>query len=210
MKIVVFGATGKTGIEVIKQSLDKGYEVVAYARSPNKIEIQNERLSFVKGELNDAELIESTISNADAVVSLLGASGNVKDNALSQGVKNIISAMEKNGVSRVIQVLTSAAKDPNDKHDAYFDLMIGLVKIGIPRVYSEILEINDSLRNSGLNWTIVRAPFLTDKPLTKNLRIGYKGEKIVKKNLSRADLAWFMVDAVESEEYVRKAPFISN
>lgn len=113
-------------------------------------------------------------------------------------------------MSRIIQVSTSAAKDPNDKRDFYFDFMIRLVKAAMPRVYSEIQTINNELRSSDLIWTIVRAPFLTDEPLTRKLCIGYKGEKIVQKNLSRADLAWFIVEAVENKEYNKKAPFISN
>lgn len=210
MKIVVFGSTGKAGQEVVKQALERGYQVVAYARNPDKIGIQHHMLTVTKGELNDIAAIEQAIAGADAVISLLGPGSTLKGNALSEGVKNIVSAMEKHGVSRIIQIATTIVHDPNDKRDFKLDFMIRLIKIIQPNVYAEIVQISDAIRNPKLNWTLVRVPFLNENPLTKTLQVRYKGEMKGKTSLSRADLAWFMLEQVESIEYMNKAPFISN
>lgn len=210
MKIVVFGSTGKAGQEVVKQALERGYEVVAYARNPDKIGIQHDMLTVTKGELNDIAAIEQAIAGADAVISLLGPGSTLKGNALSEGVKNIVSAMEKHGVSRILQIATTIVPDPNDKRDFKLDFMIRLIKIVQPNVYTEIVQISDAIRNPKLDWTLVRVPFLNENPLTKTLHARYKGEMKGKTSLSRADLAWFMLEQVESKEYMNKAPFISN
>ena len=209
MKLIVFGSTGATGIEVIRLALEKGYEVIAYARSPDKINIEHENLTIIKGELDDLNSLENAISKGDAVISLLGASGKVKDNSISNGVKNIVSLMEKHNLKRIIQVSTSASKDANDRRDLYFDFMVLLVRIAMPKVYSEIQLISEYLKESSLDWTIVRLPFLSDDP-TGNLNIGYKGHGVVRKNLSRKDLADFLIQQIDDDKYIKKSPFISN
>jgi putative NADH-flavin reductase len=210
MRIAVFGSTGKTGQEVVKQALERGYEVIAYARNPDKMGKHHPKLTISKGELNDMEAISQAISGTNAVISLLGPGGNLKDNSLSEGVKNIILIMEKHGISRLIQIATPSSSDPHDKRDYLFGFLVGLVKRTMPNVYAEIGRIGDAVRNSKLNWTLIRVPFLNEKPLTKKLRIGYMGENKVKLPLSRADLAWFMLEQLQNNEYVKKAPFISN
>lgn len=210
MKIVVFGSTGKAGQEVVNQALERGYEVVAYARNPDKIDIQHNMLTVSKGELHDIAAIEQAIAGADAVISLLGPGGKLKDNAISEGVKNIASAMEKHGVSRILQIATTLVPDPNDKRDFKLDFMLRLVKIFQPSVYTEMIKINDAIRKPTFDWTLVRVPFLNENPLTKIVHARYKGEMKGQTSLSRADLAWFMLEQVESKEYMNKAPFISN
>jgi hypothetical protein len=76
--------------------------------------------------------------------------------------------------------------------------------------YREIVAIGDSVRASKLDWTLVRVPIINEKPITKQVQMGYLGQKRVKTALSRADLAWFMLEQVSKTEFVRKAPAISN
>jgi putative NADH-flavin reductase len=210
MKITVFGSTGKVGKEVIKQALGLKYSVKAFARRPQKIDFTHPDLTVVSGELIDLMALRTAIDGSDCVISLLGPSGKVHDNALSEGVKNIISIMESCGVKRLIQIATPSAADLNDRKDFAFGLMVGLVKLIFPNSYTEIVRIGETVRTSNLDWTLVRVPLLNEKPLTKNVRVGYLGQKIVKSALSRADLAWFMLEQTQNDEYSRKAPMISN
>lgn len=94
-RIAVFGATGETGKLVVQQALDIGYHVVAYVRNPSKLEISNEHLSIVRGELSDPNLIERVVTDAVAVLSLLGPRGGSKNKPLTAGMQNIIVAMKK-------------------------------------------------------------------------------------------------------------------
>jgi uncharacterized protein YbjT (DUF2867 family) len=210
MIVAVFGSTGKAGQEVLRQALSRGYTVIAYARNPSKIEFKHEALSVVQGQLADAALLEKAITSADCVISLLGPSSSVHDTALSDGVKNIIATMERVGVQRLIQVVTLSVTDPNDGKDLRFALMVGLVKRLLPGSYAEIVRIGQAVRASKLDWTLVRVPLLNDKPQTRNVHVGYLGQGIVRTAVSRADVAWFMLEQVDKEEYLRKAPAISD
>ena len=194
----------------MRQALHRGYSAVAYARNPGKIEIKHDALAIVQGELADTVLLDRAITGADCVISLLGPGGNTRDTALSDGVKNIIASMEKVGVKRLIQIATVSATDPQDGKDFRFKLMVALVKRVVPGGYAEIVRIGKAVRASRLDWTLVRVPLLNEKQRTKSVRVGYLGQKVVKSAISRADLAWFMLEQVQNDEYVRKAPVISN
>jgi putative NADH-flavin reductase len=210
MRVVVFGSTGKAGQEVLHQALDRGHEVVAYARNPGRIAFRHEALTVVQGELLDAAMREMAISGSDCIISLLGPGGNVKDTALSDGVKSIIASMEKAGVKRLIQIATVSASDPRDGRDLRLAVMVALVKRLVPGAYAEIVRIGEAVRGSRLDWTLVRVPLLNDKLLTRNIRVGYLGQKTVGTAISRADLAWFMLEQAKNSAYVRMAPVISN
>ncbi|MHB8170627.1 MAG: NAD(P)-dependent oxidoreductase [Thermincolia bacterium] len=151
MKIAVFGSTGPTGKELIIQALKAGYEVKAFARSSDKLkEFQNEKLEVIKGNLADRESIERTIVGVDAVISVLGPKGKVKDTALSDGMKNIIDGMKKVGVKRLIALSTGSVKDGQDRFDLLYSFLVGIIKIGVRSAYDEIIRNGEIIRSSGL------------------------------------------------------------
>jgi putative NADH-flavin reductase len=210
MNLAVFGSTGLTGRELVKQALDAGHHIAAFARSPAKLDIKNERLTVVQGELDNIAAIERTVRGADAVISILGPTGEVKGAPLSTGTKNILAAMDKFGVRRIILVGTASVSDPLDLPDFKFKLLIAVIRTLLPGAYAEIIRIADAARSTGHDWTIVRAPLLTNRPKTGKLRIGYYGQGRIGLFLSRADMAAFMLEQVTDARYIRKAPAISN
>jgi len=209
-KINVFGATGGTGKQVVEQALASGYEVVAYARNPSKLSITNEHLLIVQGELSDAASIENAVAVADAVISTLGPRGGSKNKPLTQGTQNIIAAMKKQGVHRLIITSTISAKDPNDKPEFRARFLVGLVKRTMNDAYEEIVSVAEAVRASDLDWTIVRLTMLNNKPKSGKVRAGYLGRGEVGSGISRADIADFMLSQIEDVKYVRQAPAISN
>lgn len=109
MKITIFGATGNIGKLLVKQAIDEGHEVVAYVRDSSKIaNYKYQNLSVVEGQLNEYKKIESAIEGADAVMSMLGPAmtGKVVGMPISEGTQNIVNAMEKLGVKRLIAIAT--------------------------------------------------------------------------------------------------------
>ena len=209
-KINVFGATGGTGKQVVEQALASGYEVVAYARNPSKLSITNEHLLIVQGELSDAASIENAVAVADAVISTLGPRGGSKNKPLTYGMQNIIAAMKKQGVHRLIITSTISAKDPNDKPEFRARFLVGLVKRTMNDAYEEIVSVAEAVRASDLDWTIVRLTMLNNKPKSGKVRAGYLGRGEVGSGISRADIADFMLSQIEDVKYVRQAPAISN
>ena len=191
--------------------MDKGYSVTAFARTPSKIPFQNEKLKIVKGEWIETDRIDTSLKDADAVISLLGPTGKTKGLAISSGIKKIISAMEKNGVKRLIAMATPSYKDSNDKFQFGFAIAVFMVKTLLKGTYQDIVETGKNIASSNLDWTLVHLPMLANKPATNKLNIGYTGQgKVNLFSLNREDLANFLIQQIDDRIYIKKAPIISN
>jgi len=211
MKVVIFGATGRTGKELVSLSLERGYDVIAYARNPNRISIENPCLTRVAGELSNRKPLKKAIEGSDCVLSALGPMGKPGDDELSDGISNILSVMEECGISRFIALSTTSAQDPQDVDGFRTKLRRDMIRRGRPTSYEQIVKYSQLIRDSRCDWTLVRiASILTDKPLSKQVRAGYLGKDAFRNTLSRADLAWFMLEQIDSTEHLRKAPALSN
>jgi Putative NADH-flavin reductase len=143
------------------------------SRSPQKLDMTHPNLKVVSGEFDDKGAIKTAIQGVDCVISALGPSSGVHDTFLSQGVENILSAMKECGVGRIIYLSTISAPDSNDKKDFRAKLLVGIVKRNYPGSYAENVRIGQMVRNSNLDWTLVRVALLNDKPMSKKLRMGY-------------------------------------
>jgi len=210
MRITIFGATGGTGKQLVEQALAAGYQVVAYVRNPSKLNTRHENLTIVQGDLADQAMIERAISGADAVISVLGPRGDSKNKPITRGMQNIIEAMKKKGVRRLIISSTLSAKDPNDLPDFKAKALVNLVKLAMHAAYEEIVSVAETVRKSDLDWTIVRLTTLNNNPKSGKVRVGYLGKGEVGLRISRADLAEFMLKQVQDTKYLRQAPVISN
>jgi putative NADH-flavin reductase len=210
MKIAVFGATGDTGKQIVEQALALGHEVVAYARTPTKLNISNDHLTVIQGELSDEALIETAIKCVDAVLSALGPRGGSKDMPLNHGMQNIIAAMKGQSVRRLIMTSTLSAKDSKDKPDFKTKAMVNLVKTTMRAAYEDIVNVAETVRASDLDWTIVRLAILNNKPKSGKVKAGYVGTGEVATQISRADIADFMLKQITDMKYLHEAPAISN
>ncbi len=210
MKLTIFGATGSTGKQIVEQALVAGNNVVAYVRNPSKLNMNHECLTVMQGELADEESIERAVAGADAVISVLGPRGDSKSKPITRGIQNIITAMKKHGERRLIISSTLSVKDPNDLPDFKAKVLVNLVKITMRAAYEEIISVSETVRKSGLDWTIVRLTTLNNNPKSGKVRVGYLGRGEVGIRISRADLAEFMLNQVQDTKYLRQAPVISN
>jgi nucleoside-diphosphate-sugar epimerase len=212
MKIIIFGSTGPSGILTLTAALKKGHHVVAYARNPSKISYQHPNLKIIKGELSDVQSISDAIKGTDAVISLLGPKGKSESHfPLAQGTRNVIAAMKTHGVKRLIATATPSAPDPNDNPQPGFSIAVFMIRTLMRSAYDEIVSIAGTIRNSNLNWTIVRLPMLTDKPQKNKVTADYLGNgKVNLFWLNRNDLADFLIDQLDSDSFVKKAPVLSN
>jgi putative NADH-flavin reductase len=194
MIIAVFGSSGNVGKLLVEQALAEGYDVIAYARNPSKLTIKHDHLAIIQGELSHEAMIERTITGVDAVISVMGPSGKSEGNPITQGMKNIIAAMDKQGARRLIALSTASSKDPNDKLGIRLKTMITFVKTATPDAYADIVGWSEVIRASNLDWTLARVLLLDNKPKTGNVRTGYPGRNELGTHISRADLADFMLN----------------
>jgi len=202
VRIVIFGATGETGKQLVEQALATGNEVVVYARNPSKLNVSHEHLTVIQGELSDAALIETAVKDTGAVLSALGPRGGSKNKPLTQGIQNIIAAMKKQGISRLIVTSTLSAKDPKDKPDFKTKALVNLVKTTMHAAYEDIVGSAETVRVSDLEWTIVRLAALNNKPKSEKVKVGYVGTGEVGMSISRADIADFMLKQIEDTKYL--------
>ncbi len=141
MKLTIFGATGATGKQLIEQALAAGNSVVAFVRNPSKIGASSEQLTVLQGELADSAAIERAVRGADAVLSVLGPrpQEDLRGRPLSRGMENILAAMRKTGVRRLIITSTPSAADPKDLPDAKIKLLVAMIKTAMrPRTMKSL------------------------------------------------------------------------
>jgi putative NADH-flavin reductase len=212
MKLTIFGGTGQAGRQLIEQAFAEGNEVVAFVRNPSKLTTHYKKLTIVHGELCNLTKIEYAVNGADAVISLLGPrpGDDLKSKQLTYGMQSIVAAMKKYGVHRLIVVSTPSASAPDDLPDFRFKILVSMIKTAMRPAYEEIINIAQIVRDSELDWTIVRVSILNNNPEFGKVRIGYLGRGEVGTQLSRVDMASFILDALKNARYIRQMPAISN
>ncbi len=211
MNITIFGGTGPAGILVIAKALEGGHHVTVFAMEPKKISTAHDNLTKLQGELSDRGKIDVAIVGADALISLLGPKRGSKELQISKGYSNIITAMHKYKVRRLIMVVSSSYSDPLDNCQFTVSCRMVMLKVLAPSKLKDILAIGELVRYSGLDWTIARVPMLRNTPPKGAIDIGYVGDgKFDFFDLSRADLANFMISQLTTAEYIHKAPAISK
>ncbi len=205
MKIAIFGSTGGTGKKLVKQALELGYEVTAFARTQAKLdEFKSENLKIICGDVFNYEDVEKAIVGQDAVLSALGNPTLKANNTTSEGTRNIVKAMQANSVKRFVCETSLGVGDSREQAGFFFS------KIIIPTLLKNAIadkEIQEQIiRENDLNWTIVRPGGLKDSPKTSKYRAGL--DKSISGNISRADVAEFMLKQINSDEFLRKCPVI--
>ncbi len=191
MRVVVFGATGGTGSQVVQQALGAGHEVVAVARDPSRVALTHERLRVTQGDVLDPGSLGPAVAGAGAVVSAIGPRSRREDpTVLSTGTGNIVQAMRAAGARRLL-IVTATPVAPSGPGDSplYRLLVKPLLWRVFGRVYTEMARAEAAVRRSGLDWTILRPPRLTDKPRTGHYRMAFQGSVPGGYVISRADLA---------------------
>jgi len=203
MKIVVFGATGGTGAKLVERGLAAGHHVVAVARRPEAVDTHHERLVVVKGDVLVLETVRAAVRGADVVISAIGPADNKRPGTLvSAGVANIIDACAAEGVKRFVfesGIMVGTGRGLS------LPMRIGLALFRWR--HSELCDdkrkAEAAIRQSGLDWVIVRPPTLVHEPARGGYRVGIDLDLNLQKTLPHADVAELLVRL--AEETTRKS-----
>ena len=208
MKLIIFGSTGGTGRELLKQALGQGHNVVAYARNPAKIDdIKHAGLRVVRGDVLDPAVVESATAGQEAVLSTIGA-GAKRTTLREDGTGNIVEAMERTGVQRLI-CLSSLGVGDSRANLPFFTKYV-IVSVFLRHAFTDHERQEAIVKQSSLDWTIVRPPYLTDGPQTGAYRHGFPTTKErIKGKISRADVADFMLKQLTDDMYLHQTPGVS-
>jgi len=210
MNLVVFGASGGTGRELVRQALAQGHHVTAFVRNPRSLTAQ-EAVRVVVGDATDAQLVANAIIGQDAVLSALGPRSLGDRTLLPESMKQILPAMKLNGVRRLI-VLGAAGVDPGAGKNlsAPARLMMQLVGATILKnPFASQRAMQELIRRSDREWTIVQPPKLLNTEGRGLWRVDADALPPGAVRIARADVAAFMLAQLSSTEWVRKAPFIA-
>lgn len=208
MKIIVFGASGGTGIKIVEQALSAGHIVTAFVRTPSKLGIQNQNLTVAQGDVMDAAAVSSAIAGQDAVISALGPVRPPLPGMMETAAKNIVAAMQAHRIRRLISTTGAGVRDPQDQ-PKFIDKFMGvLLRLLAKDVLLDSAANVNFIQASDLDWTIVRYPRLLDGALTGKYRVGYVG-KDSGSQISRADGADFVLKELTANQWIRKAPIVS-
>jgi putative NADH-flavin reductase len=207
MNVLIFGATGGTGRELVRQALDRGHSVTAFARDPSALG-ERDGLRWLAGDVLDASAVERAVAGHDVVVDVLGAPASKPGNVRSQGTRNIVRAMEAAGPRRLIVQSTIGIGETRGLLPPRYRYAI--VPFLLRRTFAEHERQEAAVRTSELDWTIVRAAALTDGEPTGSYRHGFAPtEGPIEFEISRADVADFTVGLLSNGAYLRESPSVS-
>ncbi len=195
MRLALFGATGRTGRHLLKQALAQGHTVTAFVRNPTAL-VPQERLTSIQGDVLNPAHVEEAVRNQDAVFSALGGTRTL-------ATERILAAMEKLGVRRFICESAYGVGESKNKS------LYALVAWQLAKAGFEDTERQERLiRQSRLEWIIVRPARLTDEPKRGIYRAGVGLRVGPFARIGRADVADFMLQQLTDNTYLHKVPVI--
>jgi uncharacterized protein YbjT (DUF2867 family) len=199
MKLTVFGATGGIGGHVVRQALDAGHTVTAVVRDPARLGLSHPALEVVTVPgLDDPGVLRAVVDGRDAAISGVGPRGRKDGPVASTTTRAMLSALEASGVRRFVAV-SAVPVGPVPEGESFLNrrLLLPFISRLLRDVYADLTAMEDEIRRSDTDWTVVRPPKLTDKPLTGRYRVVVGGNVPRGYGISRADTAHAMLSLVD-------------
>ena len=222
MKLTIFAVTGGIGRQLLEQAIAAGHDVTAVARNPQHLSPAPARAVAADLASTDLAALHPAVAGADAVLSALGPRSKADAGVAARGTKVVIQAMQAAGVRRIIVVsaapigtVPSPGRPHPPRHDPGDGFIVRyladpIVKRALREHYADLARMEDVLRDSDLDWTAVRPPRLTSKPVTGRYRTAV-GQNI-RRGLfvSRADVAHYMLSILDQAETFRRTVGIAH
>lgn len=209
MRILVIGGTSGTGLEVVKLALARGHNVTAMSRHPDRMTLTHANLKARKGDILDVAAVKSAVRNKDAVVNAIGI-GPTRDpvTVFSKGIKHLLNVMAKQNVNRLVAVTGIGAGDSRGHGGFFYDHI--LQPLALKTIYEDKDRAETIIAESTVDWTIVRPGTLTNEPAEARYRVIQDLTDVTAGSIARADVAHFIVAALEAESYQRATVLLSN
>jgi len=207
-KIVVFGAAGRTGLYVIRQAAKQGFVVTAFVRNGTILPPDFPATNTIEGDVFKLEDVERAVRGQDAVISVLGTTANSSLPVVSQGTSNIAQAMDKFHVRRLI--VQSAHGAGTSSKEVFLPVRLIMREWLLKNPFYDKDDMERSLMQSDLEWTIVRPTRLSKKDEITTYRTGEHIHLGLSPSVPRAAVADFLLKLVNTEEYIRQKPTITT
>jgi putative NADH-flavin reductase len=208
MKIAIIGASRGTGYELLKIALDEGHAVTALLRNPAKLNISDARLRIVKGDIVDPASTAVATAGHDAVCVCIGIPPTRKPvNVFSRGIGNVLAAMGRGSQQKLVVVTGIGAGNSKGHGGFFYDRVINPLLLGT--IYADKDRQEAMIRASDAQWLIVRPGFLTDGPRTGKYRAIEDLTNVIAGNISRRDVADFVLKQLATPTYFGKTPLLT-
>jgi putative NADH-flavin reductase len=204
MRILIFGATGGTGRELVSQALERGHEVTAFVRNPSRLQQRDPRLRVHSGDVGDPDAIRAAIPGHEAVVSALGTRSIGATTLLSDAAGEIVRAAEVQGGRRLLWESSLGVGETRGQLGPIYNWL--LIPLALRHIFADKERQEAIIRASAVDWTIVQPGTLTNGPRTGSYRAGPRacaGRRFPR--IARADVAHYMLEELERPRYVRQA-----
>ncbi|MFD0145929.1 MULTISPECIES: NAD(P)-dependent oxidoreductase [unclassified Streptomyces] len=205
MKLTVFGATGGVGREIVRQALTEGHDVTAVVRDPARFAVTGERLEVYRADLSDPESLRAAVAGKDAVLSGLGARTRADAGVAAKLTRSVLAAMDAEGVRRLVVVSAAPLGPVPDGQSVIEKAVLPIINTLYKDIYADLRVMEGELAASATEWTSVRPPKLTDKPVTGRYRTVVGGTPPRGRTLARADVAHAMLAALADPATVKQA-----
>jgi putative NADH-flavin reductase len=212
MKITVFGASGGIGGQVVRQALDAGHKVTAVVRDPARFNVSHPSLEVAAvPKLTDPEALRPTLEASDAAISGVGPRGRKDGPVASSATRGILRALEASGVRRFVAVsAVPVGSVPEGESFVNRRILLPFISVLLRDLYADLAAMEDEIRHSTTEWTIVRPPKLVDKPLTGMYRTSVGGNVPRGYAISRANVAHAMIAVLGDRTTVKQAVGVAN
>jgi putative NADH-flavin reductase len=208
-RLLIVGATGGTGRALVAQALERGHVVTALARDPSALRLDDPRVTVVQGDVLDYASVEAAVRGQDAVVSALGHKRFLgPTRILSEGTRNVLRAMEAQGVQRFVCETALGIGDSAWRMGLYYTFFV--IPIILPFYFWDKTRQERVIAASNVTWVIVRPGTLTNGAKHGRYRHGRDvGSFLRTVRISRADVADFMLNQLVDDAYLRDSPGVS-
>lgn len=206
MKLIIFGATGSVGQHLVRQALAAGHEVTAFTRQRSKVDSKDQHLRVYEGDVLDAPTVAAALEGQSVVLCTLGAGR--KGRVRAQGTENIVRGMQTQGTRRLIcQTTLGCGASQGNLNFFWKRVMFGWF---LKEAFIDHERQEQVVVDSPLDWTVIRPAAFTNGPLTQKFRHGFPPtDQSLKLKISRADVAYFMLQQVDDRAYLHQKVGVS-
>ena len=206
-KIAIIGGTGKAGRYIAKKALETGFQVRMLVRNPDRLAYRDDRIEIIQGDAQNLDSIRSLLKDCHIVVNTLGQP--VKELPIySRVTELVLLTMDEFGIRRYIGVTGASLTINGDNKNRINRIGANIFEWLFPKMMTDKKKELDILVNSNADWTLLRLPFVVEGSETGNIKEHLSD--MPGATITNADIAQFIIHQVTGQNYIRKAPFISN
>lgn len=214
--LLILGGTGRTGIHVLNEAAQRGHRVRALVRNPDTVQAPA-GVELIQGTPASIDDLRKAAKGTEAVITTLNNS-RASDNPWAKSVsppmfmtdatRKTLTVMKEEGIRRIVVTSAQGAGDDWTRINPVFRALIKISNVKAS--YDDHHGVDQLLRTSDVDWTLVRAVVLADKPMSGPTRAAEAGSEKPGTQINRTDLARFLLDTVEKDIWIRKAPLVWN